>query len=479
MFDTSLKKKRAAGFLLLAILLTLFLVFNRIPKLDTVQGDLAAATSPQVECFQGFCIEAAPDSTLLSRWWSFSLTYLRLVALGMTFAFLVAGLIEAFLFPRSSGREFSGGGIKGALKGLLVGPAMNLCSACIVPVSAAFRRRGASIEATLAIVQGSSTLSLPALIMAVLVFAPMIGGARILLSVVGALLIGPLVAIAVGQHGRAFLGMHIATEPPDPDTSPWRQALMEGARDWMRSSVGYLIRLGPIMVLAGFASGLAIQWVSPDTVATFLGNHVLGIAIAATLGVLINVPLLFEIPLVAALLLVAMGTAPAATLLFTAAAGGPITFWGLAKVMPGKAIAAFGAAIWALGLVGGLSVLGLGLLTEGDEDGLRARVVSANVEEKALATPARVAPRSSDPSDSGSSNSTRRTMVSSVVEELPSQIVTPNASEPATPLEVTPFTNVAPKSKVLKQGYEVWSDRPGVAVFDYDRDRDLDFYITA
>ena len=39
------------------------------------------------------------------------------------------------------------------------------------------------------------------------------------------------------------------------------------------------------------------------------------------------------------------------------------------------------------------------------------------------------------------------------------------------------FTNVA--SEALRQGFEVWNDRPGVAVFDYDRDGDLDIYITA
>ena len=42
---------------------------------------------------------------------------------------------------------------------------------------------------------------------------------------------------------------------------------------------------------------------------------------------------------------------------------------------------------------------------------------------------------------------------------------------------VRPFTNVA--LEALKQGFEVWNDRPGVAVFDYDRDGDLDFYITS
>ena len=140
LYDTGPKKRRVVGLVLLAVLLSLFLAFNRLPKLDTVEADLAAAASPKAECFQGFCFESDPDASLLSRWWDFSLAYLRLVTVGMTFAFLVAGATEVFLFPDSRSQGFASRGVKGSLKGLLVGPAMNLCSACIVPVASAFRR---------------------------------------------------------------------------------------------------------------------------------------------------------------------------------------------------------------------------------------------------------------------------------------------------------------------------------------------------
>ena len=42
---------------------------------------------------------------------------------------------------------------------------------------------------------------------------------------------------------------------------------------------------------------------------------------------------------------------------------------------------------------------------------------------------------------------------------------------------VVPFTDMA--SVVLKQGHEVWNDRPGIVIFDYDRDGDQDLYITS
>ena len=41
---------------------------------------------------------------------------------------------------------------------------------------------------------------------------------------------------------------------------------------------------------------------------------------------------------------------------------------------------------------------------------------------------------------------------------------------------VNPFNNIAPEA--LKDGHQVWNDRPGVVVFDYDRDGDLDLYFT-
>lgn len=372
LYNTGLKKKRIVGIVLVAIFLTLFLAFNRVPKLDTVQADLAIATSPVAECFQGFCLEESPDKSLLSRWWDFSLTYLRLVTVGMTFAFLVAGTTEAFLFPKSGGLSLTATGIKGSLKGLLVGPAMNLCSACIVPVAAAFRRRGSGVETTLAITQGSSTLNLPAMIMTAMVFAPLIGGSRIGLSLVGALLIGPLVAKIVRDDNSNIELTGLITGPVEPDDTGWKEAISDGFRDMVKITSVHVIRLAPVMILAGFASGLAIQWISPQTVTAWLGDDVLGILIAATVGIAINVPLLFEIPLVAVLLMAGMGTAPAAALLFTAAAGGPITFWGLAKVMPAKVVAAFGASTWGLGAAGGLLVLVVVSMSGENGFGLRA-----------------------------------------------------------------------------------------------------------
>ena len=471
------------GVAILAVLLTLFLFFNRLPKLDTVEADLAAAASPKTECFQGFCFESDPDTTLLSRWWDFSITYLQLVSVGMGFAFLVAGATEVFLFPKSGFKGFASRGIQGSLKGLLVGPAMNLCSACIVPVASAFRRKGAGIEATLAITQGSSTLNLPAMIMAAMVFAPLIGGSRIALSLVGALLIGPFVAQMVRGDQQLIPSEDEEAHVHVEGSSTWTGVLAEGLPQWGWASLKFLIRLGPIMVVAGFASGLAIQWISPDVVTAWLGDDLLGIGIAATLGLLINVPLLFEIPLVAALLLAGMGTAPAATLLFVAAAGGPITFWGLAKVMPRRAIVSFGTAIWVVGILGGMGVLAITTFTEDRGFGLRAVYASPGETGGIDGAQSQLTPPPSGLTEAASAvHSTGVTAEMGLVTTdakgapgEPGQRAGPPPKVGTIGADIRPFTNIAPQ---LGEKAFVVNFLPGVGMFDYDRDGHLDFYIT-
>ncbi len=380
MLTTSIRKKRLVGVLLFLAILALFLAFNRFPKLDAVGTDVGLVTGPTAQCFQGFCIERDEGKSFLTKWVVFSISYLRLVAIGMTFAFVVAGLTEAFLFPSGSGRSFeSGSAFKRAVKGLAAGPVMNLCSACIVPVSSAFQRRGGGVEGAIAMVQGSATLNIPALAMVFFVFTPVLGASRLVMALMGAILIGPLVVMALRKDraGDGRRGPQPWSYDPESEPRAWRPTMREAFRDWARVSVGYLIRMGPIMVVAGFASGFVIQWISPDTVSAYLGNDVGGVALAATFGLLINVPLLFEIPLVALLLILGMGTAPAAALLFTAAAGGPVTFWGLARVIPLRGIGAFAAATWLVGAGGGLAVLGVGAVLWRDAEASTAQLRAA------------------------------------------------------------------------------------------------------
>ncbi len=451
MFASADRKRLIVGLLILAIVLGLFLAFNRLPKIGIVGEDLDAVNSPTSQCFQGFCIERDPGVSFVSRWLNFSVSYLRLVTVGMTFAFVTAGLAEAFLFSKSVGKGLPTAGVfRRTVQGAAAGGVMNLCSACIVPVSSAFHKR-ASVEGAVAMVQGSTTLNIPALAMVFFVFSPVLGISRLALAVVGALIIGPIVVLSIRKDRVK------AVEIPDsfvnsPDHAGWKETLAPAFRHWGKASIGYAIRLSPIMIVAGFASGLVIQWLNPEVVATYLGNDVRGILIAATFGILINVPLLFEIPLVALLLLLGMGTAPGATLLFSAAAGGPVTFWGLAKLMPKKGLVTFATATWAVGALGGLLVL-FGGNYFWEDAGLNDRI----------------------------KKTTEQRSIQQLFQEsgyIPSEdIINPEVFDGVSAKdEFTPFQNIAPQigdDALIENRY------PGVAIFDFDRDGDLDFYVTS
>jgi uncharacterized membrane protein YraQ (UPF0718 family) len=463
MLATADRKRLLVGLLLLAVIMGLFLAFNRLPKIGIVGEDLNAVNAPAQQCFQGFCIDRDPGVSFFSRWIKFSISYLRLVTVGMTFAFMTAGLAEAFLFSKSVGKGLPTAGVfRRTIQGAAAGGMMNLCSACIVPVSSAFHRR-ASIEGAIAMVQGSTTMNIPALAMVFFVFSPVLGFSRLIFAIVGALIIGPIVVLSVKRDRVQPVEIPDSSSDPD-DLLGWKQVLVPAFRQWAKSTIGYAIRLSPIMILAGFASGLAIQWLSPEVVATYLGNDVRGVVIAATFGVLINVPLLFEIPLVALLLLLGMGTAPAATLLFAAAAGGPVTFWGLARLMPRKAIATFATATWAVGAVGGLAILAGGVFFWEDA-GLSDRVARASANDAMPAPEAHDYRTVEELFQASSSHSLGFYLGFEHIYD----------EEPATD-EFGPFRNIAPR---IGMETLVENRYPGVAIFDFDRDGDLDFYLTS
>ena len=379
-------KRRVAGVALLLVILVPFAALNRLPKLDTVREDLRAALAPTAQCFQGFCIED-PDRArerrgFFGRWWRFSVTYLQLVAVGMLFAFAAAAIAEAFLVSDLSVRAGAAAAAAGPgrwrriLKGVGLGPVLNLCSACIAPVSSMLRRGGMGVEGALALVHGSATLNVPSLLMIAVVFTPLLGASRLVLGLAAAFSLGPLVAWAVRRRGARLdhrAGAELACEVPAvaAETATWSEVLRTGGTAWLRSFARLVRRMLPLMIVAGFASGAAIQALQPQTVTAYLGDSLLGVLIAATLGVLINVPLLFEIPLVALLLILGAGTAPAAALLFAAAAAGPVTFLALAKALGRRGVAVYAGGTWAIAVLGGCAVLLVGALLGPERAALR------------------------------------------------------------------------------------------------------------
>ena len=194
LFSIKITTKQIMGLIFLTLLLAIFISFSRFPKLDAINEDLEAVTKPVVECFQGFCV--ATEKSLFDRWKSFSIAYFNIISAGMVFAFLVAGLTETFIIPNKINTYRSKSVFSQTLIGLTIGPIWNLCSACVVPIANSFHKKGSGSAYAIAMIQGSSTLNIPALIMSLTIFTPLLGISRLIISIVGALIISPLVALS-------------------------------------------------------------------------------------------------------------------------------------------------------------------------------------------------------------------------------------------------------------------------------------------
>ena len=371
MFKSELDKKRIIGIVGILVLIGLFVAFNRIPKLDVIAEDMLSSVATVEKCFQGFCVDPTPHTSWTTRWLNFSLSYLKLVSIGMIFAFLIAGITEVFIFPNTARHPLIDRGIRGSIKGALIGPFMNLCSACIVPVSNALSRRGASPEVVLGITQSSPNLNILTILMTLTIFTPGLALSRLGIAVLAVIILG-LITKLFASRNALDRTVTIAPIPLIEEEVSWSHVVKDGIGPTLRISCLHLLRVGPLMIIAGFTVGLIIQLLDPGFVADYLGNGYTGILIAATIGILINVPLLFEIPLIAALILLGLSPGPATTLLFSVGAAGPITFWGLSQVIPKRTVLGFAITTWLLGVGGGLVVMLSGIVADTGLKGLSA-----------------------------------------------------------------------------------------------------------
>ena len=449
--NINIHKKRLIGIILILISTPLFFFLNRFQKLGTIKEELFTAASRKGECFQGFCVGGDPDATLISRWINFSFEYLELVLLGMIFAFVIAGIVESFIFPRKENTRFFEPGIKGAIRGYIIAPALNLCSACIVPVVNSLKNKGSSLESVIALAQGSSTLNFLSIIMIFTIFSSELGWNRIIAGAISVFLFGPIIS-------RLTYGINQKNEIPNtiPSLSiekniSFTKSIKEGLKDFFDITKSNVIKLGPIMIIAGFIAGLIIQFLSAETINEYLGNNFKGVIIASTIGVLINVPLLFEIPLVVTLLLLGMGIAPASTLLFTAASGGPITFWGLGKVLPKRSIFYYACLIWILGVITG----SISIFMSGNNMSLGIKLTDNEP----------IIKQTTFNNDSANNLNNNNINSSSYTKNQNSDNY-----------EFKPFNQLTYEH--FNGNTEVWNYRPGVVIFDFDRDSDMDFLVT-
>jgi uncharacterized membrane protein YraQ (UPF0718 family) len=290
------------------------------------------------------------------RWLAYGANLWDANAIGMFFAMLLGGAAVASLAPGARLQSvLRRRGVLGAGTGGLLGMPLFLCSACSSPVSLGFYRNGAAVETSLGMILGSALFNPVGIVAVVLLFPPPLALARIGFGIAAILLLVPLAARWAAPRCAPLGELPLGLPPEDPDDS-WGGALWDGVGRWLANSADVAVRLGPPMLLATLAVGVVLTLVPPQELSERVGTGVAAIVVTAALGTLIQLPTLFEIPLVIGVLALGVGVGPAAALLVTAPSAGLVTLAVTRADLGWRPVAVLLAGTFAGGVAAGVLV---------------------------------------------------------------------------------------------------------------------------
>lgn len=347
-----LPKRPVVGVGLVAAVLVFFLTQTRLPDVLAKLPDLAvgAAQRGQTAAFSPLVDPARfPDGLV---WVAHGINLWDANAIGMLFAVLLGAAATAALQPEIA--RFRGllgrRGALGAAVGGGLGMPLFMCSACSAPVSLGFHRGGAAIETTMGVILGSALLNPVGLLAIFALLGPQMGIARVAFALAALFALVPLVARVHERVGRGPLTAdaerkllddtpvaaaapgsaapaadRCQTTPARAADDTWRAATADVLRAWGRASLDFAVRLVPAMAAAGFAVGAVLQFAPVEQLSDTVTATVLAVVVTAAVGTLLQLPTLFEIPLVFGVLALGLGTGPAAALLVTAPSVGLVT----------------------------------------------------------------------------------------------------------------------------------------------------------
>ncbi|MBA3421988.1 MAG: permease [Thermoleophilaceae bacterium] len=343
------------GFFLTQTRLTAML--GKLPTLD--QG----ASGRNRSAFSHFFDPATFPDPL--QWIAYGINLWDANAVGMFFAILLGGAAMVAISPQGRVRRLlARQGRLGAGVGGGMGLPLFMCSACSAPVSLGFYRGGAALEATLAMMLGSALLNPVGLLAIFLLMPTSSGSARVAFALLMIFAAVPLVARA--HRRRATVApsapcaedvLHAAAPARDlsgPDT--WANAVREALRGWWRHTSELAVRLVPAMLVAGFAVGGVFTIASPQGLSDIVGSGVVATVLAAGVGTLVQVPTLFEIPLVLGVLALGLGIGPATALLLTVPSTGLVTLGIVRQDLGWRTPGLMLLTTFAGGVVAGLAV---------------------------------------------------------------------------------------------------------------------------
>ncbi|KFA87847.1 permease [Archangium violaceum] len=313
-------QRLAAGLGAVTAVALLVLVSHAHPVLGAQPGELGAGTT-----FLHLSLETAP--ALLA-------------------AYVLTGVLQAFLGEASLAWLKRGSSLSQSLRGTVVGLPLALCSCGVLPVYRGLIRKGVPIAAALSFLVAAPEIGVGAF----LVSMPLIGWPLTLARLGGAFVVAVLSGLLVSRLIPASQSTAMAAPAPGP-TPPLRERLAHGLREGLVESVDHTAPW--ILVGVGMAALveplLAAEWLSRLPPG-------LDVPLFALLGVPSFVCASGATPLVAVLLHKGLSPGAALAFLLTGPATNVTTFAVMSRLHGRKVTLAFGAVVAGTSIVLGLAL---------------------------------------------------------------------------------------------------------------------------
>ncbi|MDQ8160150.1 MAG: permease [Gemmatimonadota bacterium] len=286
------------------------------------------------------------DDALLTVWSTFRGLALE-SAPALLVAYLMAGLVHAFVAPARLAWLNRGSALRQALSGMALGLPLPICSCGVVPLYEGLVKQGISTAAAVAFLIATPELGIDAVLMSV----PLLGLPYTVVRVAAAALVALAVALVMARFAARRAPVRtlpIVESPPASATGPrWRTVLRSGFGDMVDHTAPWI--LVGLIVAALIGPLMEGSWMTRLP----MGVDVL---LFAAIGLPLYVCASASTPLVA--VLVAAGVSPGAglALLITGPATNMATIGILARLHGARFAYAFAAAMIVAAITAGLMV---------------------------------------------------------------------------------------------------------------------------
>lgn len=270
------------------------------------------------------------------------------------FAFMLGGIIAAFVPSRRMRRLFSGKSIGSYVLATALAPAMTVCSCAMIPVFGGILIAGAGIGPAISFLLMAPAANILALLFTAEIISWKIAVARFVFSFFGAILVGYILdKTPWGKKEEEKYGKIKAAKA----TEEIREDFYKKSENSLREAWGLASKALPYLLLGVAAVSYVEAYLPKEVVGAYLtGIH--GVILSAVIGVPMYTPTLVEVFLVKALINLGMSPGAAIAFLIGAPMASIPSMLGVSRIINWRCVLNYAILAIVVGIISGFIYMG-------------------------------------------------------------------------------------------------------------------------